>query len=65
MKVESIVACCLIKDHLVSNSLQPQTIDITNEMMLIVKMSYQRYKDHQISLAKSAKAKQMMLPRSF
>ena len=56
MKVESIVACRLIKDYLVSNSLQPQTIDITNEIMLSVKMSHQRYKDHQTSLAKSAKA---------
>ena len=56
MKVESIVARCLIKDDLVSNSLQPQTIDITNEMMLSVKMSHQRYKDHQTSLAESAKA---------
>ena len=51
MKVESIVACRLIKDYLVSNSLQPQTIDITNEIMLSVKMSHQRYKDHQTSLA--------------
>ena len=58
MKVESIVAprlikdhLVLIKDHLISNSLQPQTIDITNEMMLSVKMSHQRYKDHQTSLA--------------
>ena len=58
MKVESIVACCLIKDHLVSNSLQPQTIDITNEMMLSVKMSHQRYKDHQTFLAESVKAEQ-------
>ena len=33
MKVESIVARRLIKDHIVSNSLQPQTIDITNEMI--------------------------------
>ena len=56
MKVESIVACHLIKDHLVSNSLQRQTIDITNKMMLHVNMSHQRYKDHQTSLAKSAKA---------
>ena len=56
MKVESIVTCHSIKDHLVSNRLQPQTIGNTNEMMLRVKMSYQRYKDHQISLAESAKA---------
>ena len=55
-RVESIVARHLIKDHLVSNRLQPQTIDITNEMMLRVKISHQRYKDHQISLAESAKA---------
>ena len=56
MKGESIGARRLIKDHLVSNSLQPQTIDITIEMMLSVKMSHQRYKDHQTSLAESAKA---------
>ena len=56
MKLESIVVRCLIKDHLVSNSLQPQSIDITNEMMLSVKMSRQRYEDHQTSPAKSAKA---------
>ena len=56
MKVESIVAHRLIKNHLVSNSLQPQTIDTINEMMLSVKMSHQRYPDHQTSLAKSAKA---------
>ena len=55
MKMESIVAHRLIKDHLVSNSLQAQTINITNEMMLSVKMSHQRYKDHQTSLAKSEK----------
>ena len=42
MKVESIVACRLIKDHLVSNNLQSQTIDITNERMLSIKMSHQR-----------------------
>ena len=56
MKVESIVVRRLIKDHLVSNSLQRQTIDITNEMMLSLKMSHQRYKDNQTSLAESAKA---------
>ena len=27
MKVESTVTCCLIKDHLIFNSLQPKTID--------------------------------------
>ena len=58
MKVESIVTQYLIKDHLVSSRLQPQTIDITNEMMLSTKISHQRYKDHQTSLAKSAKAEQ-------
>ena len=46
MKVESTVTCCLIKDHLIFNSLQPKTIDITNKMMLNVKMSYQRYKNN-------------------
>ena len=46
MKVESIAACRLIKDHLVSSSLQPPSIDLTNEMMLSLKMSHQRYKDH-------------------
>ena len=56
MKVESIFVRRLIKDHLVSNNLQPQTNDISKEMMLSVKMSHQRYKDHQTSLAKSAKA---------
>ena len=56
MKGESIGARRLIKDHLVSDSLQPQTIDITIKMMLSVKMSHQRYKDHQTSLAESAKA---------
>ena len=58
MKVESIVTQYLIKDHLVSSRLQPQTIDITNEMMLSIKMSHRRYKDHQTSLAKSAKVEQ-------
>ena len=56
MKGESIGARRLIKDHLVSDSLQPQTIDITIKMMLSVKMSHQRYKDHQTSFAESAKA---------
>ena len=56
MKVESIFVRRLIKDHLVSNNLQPQTNDISKEMMLSVKMSHQRYKDHKTSLAKSAKA---------
>ena len=56
MKVESIFARRLIKDHLVSNNLQPQTNDISKGTMLSVKMSHQRYKDHQTSLAKSAKA---------
>ena len=56
MNVESIVAFHLIKDRLVSNSQQRQTIDITNKMMLHVNMSHQRYKDHQTSLAKSTKA---------
>ena len=58
MKVESIVTQYLIKDHLVSSRLQPQTIDFTNEMMLRIKMSHRRYKDHQTSLAKSAKVEQ-------
>ena len=56
MKVESIAARRLIKDHLVSSSLKPQAIDITNEMMLYVKISHQRCKDYQTALVESAKA---------
>ena len=55
MKVESIISRRLIKDHMVSNDLQPHTIDISREMMLSVKMVHQRYKDQQISFAESAK----------
>ena len=47
MKVESIISRRLIKDHMVSNDLQPHTIDISREMMLSVKMAHQRYKDQQ------------------
>ena len=56
MKVESIVARRLIKHHLVSSCLKPQAIDITNEMMLYVKISHQRYKYYQTALVESAKA---------
>ena len=56
MKVESIISR-LIKD-MVSNYLQPHTIDISVEMMLSVKMAHQRYKDQQKIIAESAKKEQ-------
>ena len=55
MKVESIISHRLIKDHMVSNYLQPHTIDISREMMLSVKVAHQRYKDQQKIIAESAK----------
>ena len=69
MKMESIVACHLIKDHPVSNSLQPQTIDITSKMILSVKITHQRYKASnfiiKLLLLNLQKQNKMMPPRSF
>ena len=55
VKVESIISRCLITDHMVSNYLQPHTIDISREMMLSIKMAHQKYKDQQKIIAESAK----------
>ena len=65
MKVESIVACRLIKDHLVSNSLQSQTIDITNERILSIKCHIKDKNIIKLLLQNLQKQNKIIPPRSF
>ena len=43
MKSESIVSRRLIKDHMLSQKLQPNTINLSNLMLLSVKSARQKY----------------------
>ena len=46
MKEESIVACKNIKDHMLSNDIQPYMIEISNKMINFYPWARQKYEIH-------------------
>ena len=46
MKEESIVGCKTIKDHMLSNDIQPDMIEIPNKMINFYRSARQKYEIH-------------------
>ena len=46
MKEESIVACKTVKDHMLSNDIQPDMIEISNKMINFYRWARQKYEIH-------------------
>ena len=58
---KSIAARRLVKDHMLSNNLQPYNIEISNKMIINVKSAHQRYRSHLRSIAETKKNKENQL----
>ena len=58
MKKESIVARKIIRDHLLTNSIQPHTIDINNAMIVSFKAARQKYQLYLEEIASEEKEKE-------
>jgi len=65
LKEHSIISRRLVKDHMLSNDLKPHTVEITNEMLLNVKLAHQRYKDQQKLIAESKKKDENELAKNL
>ena len=55
---KSIAARRLVKDHMLSNNLQPYNIEISNKMIINVKSADQSYRSHLRSIAETKKNKE-------
>ena len=58
MKKESIVARKIIRDHMLTNSIQPHTIDINNAMIVSFKAARQKYQLYLEEIASKEKEKE-------
>ena len=58
---KSIAARRLVKDHMLSNNLQPYNIEISNKMIINVKSAHQSYRSHLRSIAETKKNKENQL----
>ena len=60
---KSITARHLVKDHMLSNNLQPHNITISNKMTINVKSAHQSYRSHLRSIAETKKNKENQLAK--
>ena len=60
---KSITARRVVKDHMLSNNLQPYNIEISKKMLINVKSAHQRYRSHLRSIAETKKNEENQLAK--
>ena len=60
---KSITARRVVKDHMLSNNLQPHNIEISKKMLINVKSAHQRYRSHLRSIAETKKNEENQLAK--
>ncbi|XP_047123731.1 uncharacterized protein LOC124806683 [Hydra vulgaris] len=60
---KSITARRLVKDHMLSNNLQPHSIEITSKMIISVKSAHERYRSYLNSIADTNKKEASQLAK--